>query len=197
MALAISDTFPENSKSGLWLLFIASAFPIHIWAYIILLRDISWVAERTNFLDALGFIGYGLSFSLVESALLWLFLGSVGALFLKKSNPEKRLILLSLLGWIFLLVALLISLKNSGILQAPENLIPSLENCPLSDWLLLGVVAAVLFPVIFFILRSSLNSQKFISVFKKILQRISPLMGLYLVIDLLGLLLILIRNLIF
>ena len=195
--MAISDTFPENSKSGLWLLFIASAFPIHIWAYIILLRDISWVAERTNFLDALGFIGYGLSFSLVESALLWLFLGSVGALFLKKLDPRKRLVLLSLLGWIFLLVALLISLKNSGILQAPENLIPSLENCPLSDWLLLGVVAAVLFPVIFFILRSSLNSQKFISVFKKILQRISPLMGLYLVIDLLGLLLILIRNLIF
>ena len=194
MALAISDTFPENSKSGLWLLFIASAFPIHIWAYIILLRDISWVAERTNFQDALGFLGYGLSFSLLESALLWIFLGSVGALFLKKLDPRKRLVLLSLLGWIFLVGAMLISLKNSGVIPAPELLIPSLEKSPHGDWLLLGGFAILLFPVIYFLLRFSLNSKKFLSVFNKILHRVSPLMGLYLILDLLGLLLVFMRN---
>lgn len=192
--MAISDIPSENTKTFSWLLFVAIAFPIHIWAYVILIRDISWVAQRTNFRDALGFLGYGLSFTFLESALLWLFLGSIGALFLKKSDPGKRLAHLSLLGWILLAGAMLINLKNTEILPTPESLIPSLEKNPHGDWLFLGGLAAVLIPVYIFFLKFSLNSKKARLVYKKILHRISPLMGLYLAFDLLGLMLVLTRN---
>ena len=53
-----------------WTLFLISAFPLHVWTLLLGFQDISWLAERTNFFDALSVISYGLVFALFESLLL-------------------------------------------------------------------------------------------------------------------------------
>src|SRR5512146_2668540 len=59
------------SRPGLWSLFVMCAFPQHAWAFVLALRDVSWVADRTNAWDAVGVVSYGLLFALLESLLLF------------------------------------------------------------------------------------------------------------------------------
>ena len=66
------------SRQGLGSLFLTCAFPLHFWALLMAFRDISWVAERTNLWDAIGVLGYGLVFALVESILIFLVLALLG-----------------------------------------------------------------------------------------------------------------------
>jgi len=193
--LVTSDKSKKHHRAELWLLFTAAAFPIHIWAIIILLMDVSWVAERTNFQDALGFIGYGLSFSLLECSLIWLCLVLVGILFLKKWDPGKRVAFLSTLVWLILLGAMLAELINSGILPYPRKIIPFLESQQNPALMIVGVLFAMLSPVAFLLVKSSLGSRAYQSGLINTLKRISPLMVLYLVFDILGLLIVFIRNL--
>lgn len=193
--MVTSDKSKKIDKAELWLLLIAAAFPIHIWAIIILLLDVSWVAERTNFQDALGFIGYGLSFSLMESSLIWLFLVLVGILFLKKWDAGKRVAFLSNLVWLILLGMMLAVLINSGILPYPRKIIPFLESQQNPALFIVGVLFATLSPIAFLLVKSSLDSRAYQSGLINALQRISPLMVLYLAFDILGLLIVFIRNL--
>ena len=82
------------SKSGLWTLFLTCAFPIHVWCIILLLRDISWVSERTNAWDALGVISYGLVFALVESVVVFLLAAVAGLLISTKWDESLRIAIL-------------------------------------------------------------------------------------------------------
>lgn len=43
------------------------AFSLHLWALILIFRDVSWVAERINMWDAIGVASYGLVLAFIES----------------------------------------------------------------------------------------------------------------------------------
>ena len=56
--------------------------------------DISWVAERTNYWDAVGVAAYGLMFSLFESVLIWALMILMGFLLPKNWPESKRIVFL-------------------------------------------------------------------------------------------------------
>lgn len=179
---------------GLWQIFVGTAFPIHIWAIILLLRDIAWVAERTNYWDAAGVVGYGLVFSLVESLLIWIVLVLIGSLMTRGWPTNKRVSLLTILfllsiiwiiiGQFMVTIELPIYLKLSNYLFSRQNPGEYFYGC-----LILIISPSVLLSAFI-----AAYSQRFQIGFLAVLDRITPLMILYLGLDGLGLMTIIIRN---
>lgn len=192
------DTFkaePRYSKPGMWQLFVATAFPLHLWAIILILMDISWVAERTNYWDAIGVAAYGLIFALFESILIWAALILMGFL-LPKSWPESKRIVL--LGVLVVMTALWTILGQVYFLlewSFPPGIVQFLagQTHPLR-YLYLGYLVVVAFTVsiaVYF----AIFHEKFQLVFISLIERLSPLMVLYVFLDLVSIIIVLIRNL--
>ena len=191
------DTFKKNTrfeKDELWQIFLATAFPLHIWAIILFLNDISWVAERTNVWDAIGVAGYGIVFSGLESLLIWLIVVVIGLVFLRKWAKNKRGALLcslifaimsgAIIGQTLFFVKPLSSIKIGGFLTSRQN--PRL--------LINGVLGLMIGSGTLVLAYFAVYSEKFQSGLFKILDRLSPLMGFYLFLDLLGVIIVIIRN---
>jgi hypothetical protein len=62
------------SKKELRVLFLACVFPIHLWAIIIIFRDLEYIIAERNLSYAAGYAGYILTFALVESCLFFVFM---------------------------------------------------------------------------------------------------------------------------
>ena len=98
--MAISKYY---QKKGLWLLFSAAAFPVHVWAILLIFQDLAWLAERTNMWDAVGVGAYGLTLALVESVFLFLIAFLLGFLVSTRWDPVKRI---SLMGTLVIIVSI-------------------------------------------------------------------------------------------
>ena len=115
--------FNRYSKSGLWLLFLTTAFPIHLWTIILVLRDFAWVTERTNAWDAVGVAAYGMVFAFIESLFVFIIVVLLGLLLPKQWDERKRLSFLGLL--IFTVVG------NHGTAVFPIRFRNSCANYPI------------------------------------------------------------------
>ena len=158
-------------------------------------RDFSWVTERTNAWDAIGAISYGLLFAFIESLLVFLVTTLSGFLLPRQWSIEKRisfLTLLILVTSLWAMVSQLLFLWNVGL---PAWAIDALRNSGHPLRILyaacLAVVAGtVLLPVYFF-----LRAKKGVPIMQNIIERLSLLTTFYLCFDVLGVIIILIRNL--
>ena len=186
--------FNRFSRRGLWTLFLVVAFPIHIWAFLMFFLDYAWIASRSNAWDALGVGAYGLFFALLESVVI--FLCAILASFLLPGRwPESKRI--ALVGWLVWVTAFWGILGQLHFLVDPP--VPGLIYSLLSGqahpfrivfvlWLI-AALATILLPVY-----GVLRSDKFIQITGSIFERVSILMMLYLVLDIAGLVLIIVRN---
>ncbi len=192
--MAISKRNTQIDKSELWNIFVAAAFPLHIWAIIIFLRDIPWVAERTNTWDSIGVAGYGMVFSLVESLVIWLVLLIIGSLFLRNWPSNKRasllcaLILVTMIGAVF---GQLLSLFELPISTEIETFLIARRN-PM--WFIYGGMIIIVAPIVLLSAYLAVYSERFQTGLLATLDRITPLMALYLFLDISGLITIIIRN---
>jgi hypothetical protein len=182
------------SKSGLWQLFVAAAMPLHIWAIILILMDISWVAERTNYWDAIGVAAYGLMFALLESLLVWAVLIVMGFLLTKKWSERKRIVLLGVFSIVTALWAILGQMYfilewsfPSGIIGFLAGQAHPLRILYLGYFVVIGIV--VLLAAYF-----AIFSEKFQKGFITLIERLSTLMGLYLFLDMVSVIIVVIRN---
>jgi len=90
------------SKKELRLLFLACVFPIHLWAIIIIFRDLEYIIFKRDLWYAVGYSGYILAFALVESCLFFIFLFLLGYLYPKKFKRNgKAFTITCALGLIF------------------------------------------------------------------------------------------------
>lgn len=55
-------------------LLLVCAFPVHLWAIIVLIYDLSWYLEKRSLSFFLGVSGYGLAFAILESVLFFGFI---------------------------------------------------------------------------------------------------------------------------
>ena len=85
------------SIQGLWSLFLMCAFPLHLWAMILIFRDMSWVIERTNVWDAIGVGSYGMIRAFVESVVVFVIFTVLGFLTPANWMIDRRIAFLSLL----------------------------------------------------------------------------------------------------
>ena len=157
-------------------------------------RDISWVALRTNVWDALGLLSYSMAFALVETTGIFLILVVFGFLIPSRIDPEKRL---ALLGSAFLLVAIWAILGQIySWMQYPVpgwlmNLLSRTHHPFRYLWstvLLLVSISAIL-PLL-----SISRQEKLRRTIIEIFDRISTVSSLYVLLDIVGIVIIAIRN---
>jgi len=179
----------------LWLLFSAAAFLIHVWALILIFQDLSWVAERNNMWDAIGVGAYGLLIALIESLLVFLVIALCGFLVSTKWNEAQRVSLMGSLVFIVLLWTILGQLYFLLEYTFPAAWIQTLASTAHPVRVLYTIALLVVTPTVFLPVYGQLNSVKLNQFTYEFFDRISLLVMLYLVIDILSVIIVFIRNL--
>jgi hypothetical protein len=182
------------SKQTLWSLFLIAAFPLHLWTLLLSFRDISWVAERTNFRDAIGVISYGMIFAFLESILFFLFALLCGMLIPLRWGKEKRLAIISILALTLALWAMLSQLYALRVWGVPDVFIRflSMSSHPLRT-IYFVALAFVAPPAILSIL-AIYKSERISRIILDMIDRISLLAVFYLLFDFVALIIVVIRN---
>ena len=157
--------------------------------------DVEWVAERTTFGDAIGFIGYDLLFALIECLIAWVFLLLLNLLIPRQWDRQIRF---PLLGSIILVISIWAFLGQLYFLTGQH--VPELfskfaiaTGHPL--WVLYGIMiasitASIAIPMFLFVKYPKVR-ERVMAVF----ERIIVLSGIYLVLDLFGIAIVIYRNL--
>jgi hypothetical protein len=182
------------SRQGLGSLFLTCAFPLHFWALLMAFRDISWVAERTNLWDAIGVLAYGVVFALVESIVIFLVLALLGLFTPPQWDSDRRIAFLGLLILLTALWGMISQLLFIWNVFLPAQAVHFLRSSNHPYRILYAACLAVVvftigLPVYFFI-----RSKKSVPFMQDLMERLSLLTLLYLFLDLLGLLIIIVRN---
>jgi hypothetical protein len=182
------------SKQTLWSLFLMCAFPLHLWAFLMAFRDVSWVIKRTDVWDAFGVVSYGALFALVESLIVFLVMTALGVLMPKQWDFKKRAGFLSLFILIVSMWAIIVQALVVWNLWLPAALIKLLiaSHHPVRYLYLLLLV--VITASVFFPLYSFIRSKKSVAIMQDLIERFSTLTMLYLFFDLIGIFIIIIRN---
>lgn len=182
-------------RKALFLLFTVCAFPLHIWAILMAFRDFAWVAERTYLWDGIGLIAYALTFAFIETVGTFLIVVLAGLLVPRAWEADKRTALIgtlflvlaawSILYQVFLLFGSPVPAWGMEFLTRSEHPLRVIWGVALS-----AVAASVVLPAWSIVFRERAGKLA-IDVF----ERIAVASSLYLVLDALGILVIVIRNL--
>lgn len=182
------------SKQGLWNLYLICAFPLHFWTIILAFRDFSWVTERTNSWDAIGVVSYGLIFAFIESIVVFLVALLLGFLASKKWNEDRRLALVGILVFITSLWAMLSYLFFMLQAPIPENTISFLVSLAHPLRFMYAVSLALVGFTIALPTYLVLRSDAFLKSVQGLFERLSLLTLFYLFFDVMGLIIVIIRN---
>jgi hypothetical protein len=161
--------------------FGAIAFPIHVWAIVNTLVIIPAWLLRLSLWELAGAIGYPLVFALLETCVLWIGFVFLAYLLPGKWLANKFVALSSLLVWLMAIWAALLQFIFGRILL----------------WGLVTVIFGSLL-IVFSLGLGYWLVQRFArleSGIKRVTQRLSVLTFVYLLFDLLGLVVVVLRNL--
>ena len=182
------------SKQGLWSLFLMCAFPLHAWTIILAFRDFSWVTERTNSWDAIGVVSYGLIFAFIESVVVFLVAIFLGFLISKIWSEDRRIALLSTLVLVTSLWAMgsylyfMLQVSISG--ETIDFLISLAHPLRFLYAISLAAVSVTMALPTYLILRS----EKVLQGMRGFFERLSLLTLFYLFFDVVGLVIVIVRN---
>lgn len=182
------------SKQGLWSLFLMCAFPLHAWTLILVFRDISWMTERTNAWDALGVGSYALIFAFVESLALFIVTALLGFLVSTAWDKERRVALLTILILVLSLWAMLSQLYFLANFQVPDSFISAMAQTARPLRSLYVILLAVIVPTVAAPAWLALRSDKTLRFVNALIERLSLLSAFYLFFDVIGLVIVIIRN---
>lgn len=194
----ISSRKERWNKSNLLRLFLISAFPFHLWTLFLVLRDLNWIAHRTDIWDAIGVGAYAMMYALVESSFFFLLMA---ALYLSLPGSWGRDKSLAQSGVMALWIPLLAGIHQVYRYKeftSPGFLVEALfaTGHPLRFGIIgAAVLAAVIVGLViipsYLIIFKERARERIIEG----LERITILSVLYLVLDVIGLVIIAVRNL--
>lgn len=182
------------SRRGLWSLFLICAFPLHFWTLILVFRDISWLTERTNVWDAIGVASYGMVFAFVESVMIFLVITLLGLLMPKQWGHNRRIALLAFLILITSIWGMIGQLLFLWNISLPAQAIQFLRNSSHPLRIIYAACLLVVTPTVLLPLYSFLKSNKAVAFMQNLMERLSLLTLFYLFFDLLGFVIVVIRN---
>ena len=168
-------------------------FPLHVWALLMIFRDLEFVSERTEIWDAVGYAGYSLMFTLIESLILALVVWLLSLLLPKKWDTQRSL---NIAGSIFLILAgasiVDMAFHAFADVRISRQYLHGLETYPTLTYLLIaGTVILSIVGVVWLILKSARTEQ----IFTEIYDRIMLLSYFYLFLDVAGIAIVILRNL--
>jgi len=169
------------SSRDLSLAFVAIAFPVHVWAIINILDFLPAWLLRLSAWELAGVIGYALVEALLESGILWLVLVALGFVLPRKWLADKFVALSSILVWLLAAWVVLVQFIFGHILQwGPVQMVPGL------------LVVALTFGLVYWLVQRYERLDGWI---KRLAQGLVVLTYLYMIFDLLGLVVVILRNL--
>ncbi len=169
------------SRGDLSLAFVAIAFPVHVWAIINILDFLPAWLLRLSAWELAGVISYPLVDALLESGVLWLVLVALAFVLPRKWLADKIVALSSVLVWLLAAWAVLVQFIFGRILQwGPAQLVPGTLLVVFSFGLVIWLVH---------------RYEQLEGWIKRLVQGLVVLTYFYLFFDLLGLVVIIIRNL--
>jgi hypothetical protein len=190
--------FPLNifqfSKQKLWTLFLMAAFPTHVWTIILVLQDYSWVTERTNSWDAIGVGAYGLLVAFAESVFVFLVALVLSFLISRKWEEDRRLALLFVTIFVVASWAIINQLYFLFGATLPGGLMRSLINAAHPLRILYGTSFVLASISVVLPYAAVLQSEKVVKGIETVMERLSILTVLYLFLDVVGLIIVIIRN---
>jgi hypothetical protein len=181
------------SRQELWLLFLMCSLPLHFWALILAFRDLSWLIERSNLWDAIGVASYGMIFAFAESVLVFLVALILGFLISKHWHQQRvaLLIILVLITALWSMAGQLHALSGMSFPIWFLNFLVQQEHPVRVLYLLsLLLVSLTVLPPTYLILKSN-KALRFV---RELIDRLSLLAILYLLFDIVGLVIVIIRN---
>ncbi len=184
----------QYTKQGLWSLFLICAFPLHVWTFILAFRDFSWVTERTNAWDAVGVMSYGLVFAFIESLVIFLIAVLLGFLIAKTWDPERRVTVMGHMALTASLWAVITSLFFLIPISLPSSVIAFLVKQAHPLRVLYGVSLVLVGLTVFVPTMLILRSQAFFRAIRGVFERLATLTTLYLFFDVVGLIIVILRN---
>ena len=182
------------TRQGLWSLFLMCAFPLHVWTLILAFRDISWLTERTNAWDAVGVVSYGLVFAFFESLVLWVVVWLLGCLVSDVWGGGRRVALMTVLVLVLSIWAMLEQLFFLAETRLPSWMIATMVRSGHPLWIIYGTLLILIGLTVTLPAWLVLRSERFYAGVRTIIDRLSLLTSFYLVLDAIGLLIVIIRN---
>ena len=179
---------------GLCTLFLIAAFPTQVWTILVVLNDFSWVAKRTNAWDAIGAGAYGLLFALVESVFVFLVAWLLSFLIPRAWKENKRLALLFVLIYMTALWVIFSQVTSIMGLTLPDSVILLLAKIVHRLRYLVLIAAAVITLTIVIPVYLVVRSERVVKILDGLIERLSLLTVLYLFLDILGIGIVIIRN---
>ena len=182
------------SRHGYWTLFLMAAFPTHLWTIILVMRDFSWLTERTNSWDAFGVGAYGLLIAFAESLFVFLAALVLSLLVPARWEEKKRLTLLIVL---VILVALWDIAGQLYFMLGgawPAGIINLLTGTGHPVRVLYAIYATLVAPTIILPVFLLIKSQKLQAFLQNVIERLSVLSALYLSLDAVALIIVIVRN---
>jgi hypothetical protein len=169
------------SSGDLFLSFGAIAFPVHVWAIINILYILPAWLLRFSIWELAGAIGYPLVDAFLESCLLWIGLVALSFMLPKKWLSDKFVAMSSSMVWLLAAWAVLVQFIYKSILQWRF------------EQVLLGLLLVTFsFCLVYWMVQKYGRLEGW---FKSLAQNLSVLSFFYVIFDLLGLAVVIIRNL--
>ena len=170
------------------------AFPLHVWTLLLAFRDLSWLTDRTNAWDAIGVASYGVIFAFIESLILFLAFALLGFLIARRWNQETRLAFLAILVLILSLWAIVGQLYFLLNLSFSATIIRFFIQIPHPLRVLYVTATAVVAPTVLIPAWLVLHSNKAVQFMGGLIERLSLLTTVYLFFDVVGLVIVIIRD---
>jgi hypothetical protein len=160
--------------------FAVCAFPVHVWSIINVLRELPAWALRLSAWELTGVISYTLAFALVESALLL-----VGLLGLAVVLPA------AILRRKFIALSSVLVLIHTGWAIVLQYNFEAIRSWGFQKLALLGLLYLITLGVPYLVVHRYERVERFLRV---AVERLSVLSYLYISLDILGVLIVLMRN---
>jgi hypothetical protein len=169
------------SAGDLTLSFGAIAFPLHIWAIINILIILPAWLLRLSIWELAGVISYPLVDALLESTIFWLGLVGLSFVLPRKWLADKFVALSSVLAWLLAAWAVLVQyIFIRIVLWGPLQILPGL------------LLAAFSLGLVYWLVR---RFGRFEGWIKRLVQGLAVLTYIYIIFDLVGLVVVILRNL--
>jgi hypothetical protein len=184
----------QFSKQKLWTLFLMAAFPTHVWTIILVLQDYSWVTERTNSWDAIGVGAYGLLVAFAESVFVFVIALVLSFLISRKWGEDRRLALLFVTIFVVGIWAIINQLYFLFGATLPGGTMRFLIDSAHPLRILYGTSFALASISVVLPYAAVLQSDQVVKGIETVMERFSTLTVLYLFLDVVGLIIVIIRN---
>lgn len=183
---------PRISFSNFFKTFLIVGFPLHVWALLMVFRDIEFVAERTEMWDAIGYAGYTMMFTLAESLILAVIVWAL-SLLLPRNWSNQRALSISGSAFLVLAGASIVDMAFHAFNEAriSRQYLYGLENFTALTYALIAAAVVVGTALsAFLILKTKWGEKAFAEIFDRII-----LLGyFYLFLDLAGIIIVILRN---